>query len=247
MSVIRRLAELRLALALLTRLPVGRIEPCPPMGAAVWAFPLAGLVPGLAGGLTLWAAASAGLPSMVAGLLAVAAAAWITGGLHEDGLADLTDGLSGGHTPERRLEIMRDSRIGSHGALALILAVGLKAAAMASLEGRATLTVPIAAAMISRAGLGVVMLTLPPARRIGLGTEAAQGVTPIRAGAGMAIGAAAALMLGPPGAVAFLFAGAAAIVIADMARRRLGGFTGDVLGAIQTTAEIATLVALCRT
>lgn len=247
MSLSARLAELRLAIALLTRLPVGRIEPCPPMGAAVWAFPLAGVPCGLASGLTLWGGLAAGLPPLAAAFLAVAAAALVTGGLHEDGLADLVDGLSGGRTREQRLEIMRDSRIGSHGALALILAAGLRASALAALEGPHTVAMPVVAAMVSRGGLGLMMTFLPSARNDGLGAAATQGLTPARAWAAAAIAVAAGATLGAAGAIAFLFAMSAAALVAARARARLGGFTGDVLGAAQVIAEIAALLVLCRT
>lgn len=248
MSLREGWAELRLALGLLTRLPVGAITPCPPMGAAVWAYPLAGIAPGLAAGLALWAAGAAGLPPGAAALLALAAGALVTGGLHEDGLADLTDGLSGGGTRERRLDIMRDSRIGSHGALALILATGLRAAALAALHGGAVLTVPLAAAMVSRAGLGPVMRALPPARPGGLGDSAARGSSPARAGAGAAIAAAGCLaLLGMGPAIAAMIAGTIATAgIALLARARLGGYSGDVLGAAQVAAETAVLLVLCR-
>lgn len=241
-------AELRLALGLLTRLPVGAITPCPPMGAAVWAYPLAGIAPGLAAALALWAGGAAGLPAAAAALLALAAGALVTGGLHEDGLADLTDGLSGGRTRERRLEIMRDSRIGSHGALALILATGLRAAALGALQGGAVLTVPLAAAMVSRAGLGPVMRALPPARPGGLGDSAARGSSLARAAAGAVIAAAAALaLLGAAPAILALAAGAIATAgVALLARARLGGYSGDVLGAAQIAAETAVLLAVCR-
>lgn len=248
MNLRQRWAELRLALGLLTRLPVGAITPCPPMGAAVWAYPLAGIAPGLAAGLALWAAGAAGLPPGAAALLALAAGALVTGGLHEDGLADLTDGLSGGGTRERRLDIMRDSRIGSHGALALILATGLRAGALAALHGGAVLTVPLAAAMVSRAGLGPVMRALPPARPGGLGDSAARGSSPARAGAGAAIAAAGCLaLLGMGPAIAAMIAGTIATAgVSLLARARLGGYSGDVLGAAQVAAETAVLLVLCR-
>ena len=96
-------------------------------------FPLAGLVPGFACAITLWAAMALGLPPLAGGLLALAAAAVITGALHEDGLADCGDALAAPGDRARRLEIMRDSRIGAHGGLALIVSVGLRASALAAL------------------------------------------------------------------------------------------------------------------
>ena len=240
--------ELRLAIALLTRLPVGRIAPCPPMGAAVWAFPLAGLVPGLATGLVLWAGLAAGLPPLAAAFLGLATGAWATGGMHEDGLADLTDGLSGGRTQDRRLEIMRDSRIGAHGALALCLSIGLRAAALAALSGAAALAVPVATAMLSRATMGAILAALKPARADGLGRSAAQGMGAGRGALGAALALLGALsLLGPVGGfVAALACAATALAVAGLACARLGGQTGDVLGAAQVAAECTALLVLCR-
>jgi adenosylcobinamide-GDP ribazoletransferase len=123
----RRCSEAQVALMLLTRLPAGRLgEPVPTLAQAAWAFPLAGLAVGgvvaavMAAGQALgWPAAVAAGVAMVAGLLA-------TGGLHEDGLGDVADGFGGGHTRERKLEIMKDSRLGSYGAIALVMALGLR-------------------------------------------------------------------------------------------------------------------------
>ena len=121
-----RATEVQLALMLLTRLPAGRIDPAPTIAAAAWAFPLAGAVVGVLQALVLIAAIGLGLPMAMAAGLALAAGVLATGGLHEDGLADCADGFGGGRSPARKLEIMRDSRIGSYGALALILGLGLR-------------------------------------------------------------------------------------------------------------------------
>lgn len=242
----RHWAELRLALSLLTRMPVGAIDPCPAPAAAVWAYPLAGLVPGLACGLALWAGQAAGLAPLAAALVALAASAWATGGLHEDGLADMTDGLSGGRTPARRLEIMRDSRVGSHGALALILATGLRAAALAELAGPAALAVPLTASMLSRGGLPMLMAALPPARPGGLGAGAAEGLRGRTVAAAAVVAMAlAAVLVGLPAALGAAGVGVACMAaVGILARRRLGGQTGDVLGAALIVAETSMLLVL---
>ena len=123
----RRLPEIRLALMLLTRLPVGQFAGTPPeITHARWAFPLVGLPLALIAWAVLAGAAALGLSPLVGGVLAVTALVLATGGLHHDGLADFADGM-GGRDPEQRLAIMRDSRVGSYGVLALILAVVLVA------------------------------------------------------------------------------------------------------------------------
>lgn len=244
MNPAARLDEARLALVLLSRLPAGRIARAPALGATVWAWPLVGAVVGLAQGLALAASLGAGLPAAVAALLAVVAGLALTGGLHEDGLADLTDGLSGGASPARRLEIMRDSRIGSHGATSLIMALGLRTACFAALAGGPAVALPVAAAMLSRAAMAGLLAALPQARRDGLGASAARGSNLRRAAAAAALALTAAVALLGPGALGPALAAALAVGATGMlALRRLGGITGDVLGAAQVVAELAALIA----
>ncbi len=172
MGAARRLAEARLALALLTRLPVGRLpDPAPPLAASAWAWPLAGLAAAILPALVFWAAP---LPPLMAALLALAAGVVATGGLHEDGLSDVADGFGGGPTRERKLEIMKDSRIGSYGALALALGLGLRATGLAAAPDACTgAAALLALGAASRAGLPAAMVLLAPARPGGLGAAAA--------------------------------------------------------------------------
>ena len=130
----RVLDELRMAFLTLSRLPVGRIRgEAPAMGASAWAWPLVGATIGLIAAIVDCAALRAGLPPFLAAALAILALVLATGGLHEDGLADLADGFWGGRDAARRLEIMRDSRIGSYGALALGFSLLIRVGALASL------------------------------------------------------------------------------------------------------------------
>ncbi len=165
--------------------------------------------------------------------------------MHEDGLADAADGLAGGHDRESRLAIMRDSRIGAFGALALALGVGLRAAALAQIGAAVFAALALVAAhAVSRAALPAAMWAMTPARGDGLGAMAGRPSARV-AGAAAAIGAVIALAaLGPGrGAVAIAFAATAVCAAAALAQRRLGGYTGDVLGAFQQIAEIAMLLA----
>lgn len=234
------------AASLLTRLPVpvDHAAAGARMGAALWAAPLVGVTLGAAAGLVLVAAQVAGLPPLAAGLLAVAAALWLTGALHEDGLADCADGFGGGRTPERRLEIMRDSRLGSYGVAAMVLALGLRAALMAGLETAGAIAAVAAAGAASRVAMVWALRLMPPARPGGLGAGA--GVPPPAAAwaaLALALGLAVALA-GGRGVLAVVAALGAGAVVGRLALRRIGGQTGDVLGAMQVTGELAALAVL---
>lgn len=237
------LRDLRIAIAFLTRLPVAGAEGR--LAAASWAFPVAGLLVGLCGGLAFGLSLGIGAPGPVAALVALAATAIVTGALHEDGLADTADGFGGGTTPERKLEIMRDSRSGAYGVLALVFSVALRAAALAAIpEPGIAVAALIAAAALSRGLLPAVMNVLPLASSIGLAAAAgrpANGTAWIAAG----IGAIAALVLLGPGAgiAAIILACLAVAGLALLSRRQIGGYNGDTLGAAQQVAEAAILIA----
>ncbi|MCR8549011.1 adenosylcobinamide-GDP ribazoletransferase [Salipiger sp. P9] len=240
MTACRRIDEARLALMLLTRLPVGRFETPPDMAAARWVYPLAGVPVGLIGWAAFAGGTALGLAPLVAALVALAALALTTGGLHHDGLADFADGM-GGRDRARRLEIMRDSRIGSYGVLALVLVLALGAASLAELpvtpRGAAAL---LLSAVASRLLMLVVLDTLPPARGDGLG-QMASGGRGSRAGwlPGGALAVLLCLPLGGAGLAALLVMALTALVLARRAQARLGGQTGDVLGAVQLCSETA--------
>lgn len=246
MSPRRRLSEVRLAMMMLTRLPMGTIpQPVPSLTQARWAFPLAGLPIGLAMGLVLMAAPALGLSPLAAGFVALAVSALLTGGLHHDGLADFVDGM-GGRDVARRLEIMRDSRIGSYGVIALVLAMGLSASALASLPGSALAGI-LLVAVGSRFAILVLLDLLPPARPDGLGQMAAEarGAAPWQVWApGAALALLLALMTGPAAPWGLAAMALATTVVALQARRLLGGQTGDVLGAAQLCSETAGVLAL---
>ncbi|MCL6285973.1 adenosylcobinamide-GDP ribazoletransferase [Ruegeria sp. 2012CJ41-6] len=174
MNLRRRADEARVAVMLLTRLPVGRTgEPNPALNDTRWAFVLAGLPVGLIGWAVFALGGWIGLPPLTASFAAIAAMVLVTGGLHHDGLADFADGIWGGSTDQRRLEIMRDSRIGSYGVLGLILALGLQASALTGLGPDKMLTSFLFIAVASRLSMLSVLLVLPAARPDGLGQSAA--------------------------------------------------------------------------
>ncbi|MEK9752000.1 MAG: adenosylcobinamide-GDP ribazoletransferase [Rhodospirillaceae bacterium] len=215
------------------------------LAAAARAFPLIGLGIGAVGGLALWLAAATALGPLASSLIGLAVMAWLTGALHEDGLADVADAM-GGSSRERRLAIMRDSRIGSFGVLALVFAVAVKAAALSGFSGPGTAWAAMAAAAaLSRAVMVPCMAWLRPARADGLGHGAGRpdNLTALQA-LGLGAVAAVALLGFGAGLAALAAALLAAAVLARVASARFGGYTGDVLGAVQQLAEAFVLIAV---
>jgi adenosylcobinamide-GDP ribazoletransferase len=241
--------DLQVATVFLTRLrwPSVAAFELSALNRASRVFPVVGVVMGLGGGIVYAIADGIGLVPWLAAALAVAAIALLTGALHEDGLADTADGFAGGKDREDRLAIMRDSRIGSVGALALIFSVLLRVTALAALAAAGTATVVgalIAAHAVSRAGMTAVMHLLPNARDDGL-SAAVGRPSRVNAGIALGIGAIVALvMMEGAGIVGLLAAAAAVAALAALAKRGVGGQTGDVLGAAEQTAQAAFLLAI---
>ena len=229
-------ADLGGAFGLLTRLPLGG----PGRGAASCpAWPVAGAAVGALAALAGWGALAAGLPAGWAAALVLAVQAAATGGLHEDGLADTFDGLMGGRDPARRLEIMRDSRIGSFGALALMLVVLARWSALVVLLPVAPWAV-VAVAAVSRAGMPLLMRALPAARPGGLSAMVGQP-TARQVALTLSVAAALALPMVWPALALVPVLGAVWLGLGLWARARIGGQTGDILGASQQLAEAAAL------
>lgn len=233
------------ALALLTRLPLPVLSDAAfaRQAQAAWAYPLVGLVVALPASVLAVAALWAGLPVTAAAGLLLAAQIALTGAMHEDGLADVADGFWGAFDRTRRLEIMRDSRIGTYGVLALILSVGLRWVALTALLQTGFGAV-IAAACLSRAGLPALMTLLPPARPDGLSVSVGipgrrASLVALTLGVALALSAAGAAVIGPA------IAGVAVLGATGLlARARIGGQTGDVLGAAQQVTEVTVLLGL---
>lgn len=241
------LQDLKVAALFLTSIPV-RVDDRVTMrdlARAVYLFPVMGAVVGLLGGAVFTVASLLGLPTLPGALLALAAMILATGGLHEDGLADTADSLGAGPDREKALAIMRDSRIGSFGAMALILSLVGRVSALAPIYDPVLLTkVLVAAGMASRALMPVVMLLQPSARATGLAAEAGRP-EPLRVAIGAALALVACALLIPK--LALIAVGVAALgglLVATWLGRRLGGCTGDTLGAVQQVAEIAFLFAV---
>jgi adenosylcobinamide-GDP ribazoletransferase len=237
------------ALRFFTRLRVGEPGPGAPLDIdrIAWAAPVAGVAVGLIGALALALTALLGLPLLLRAGLTTAALVAVTGALHEDGLADVADGFGGGATRAAKLEIMRDSRTGAYGALALALALILRIGALAAaLDGgfwRAALSLTLVAAL-SRAAALTPLALLPPARADGAGAAAGRlDSNALAAAWGSALVIALVLGLVALGLahalLAALISGAGALIMVALARRAIGGQTGDVAGAAQQCGEVA--------
>ena len=231
------------AVTLLTRVPIG---------GAAWDrrdldrslrwVPLVGAVIGLVVALA-YVGAVAVLPATVAAGVAVALGVLITGGLHEDGLADTADGWGGGSDRGERLAIMKDPRNGTYGALALVFSVVLRVTALATIRPASALVILPAVHALSRGGAIALVAVLSPASSDGLGA-AHSGPGSRRQ---VAIGGLVSLLIGLAAlgwwVVPFaLVTAAGAGLIGLLAQRNIGGFTGDVLGAAQQVGEVSLLV-----
>src|SRR5215217_2360490 len=216
-------------------------------------IPFAGLLIGLVPAAVLGCALLLDLGPWLAAILSVGAMVLATGALHEDGLADVADSF-GGSTREKRLEIMRDSRIGSFGASALVLALALRIGALATLasriDGGAVTAVVLLVASLSRTAGLMPLVFLSPARRDGMSQAVGQPAREtfwlaagIAGGIAVVLGALAGL---PPIGVALtlVLSGLSGIALTGFASRHLGGQTGDIAGAAQQVAEIAALIGL---
>jgi len=244
------LSDLRAALRLLSRLPVpaGASQDMQRGAASMWALPLAGAVIGaiaaLAGSIAAWL----GLPPSLQAALILSTLIIITGALHEDGLADSADGLWGGWDRDRRLGIMKDSRIGSYGVIALVLSLLIRWAALSALlSAGASPWLVVGVAALSRAPMVATMALLPGARDHGMSASAGRPgpqVMWLALGTGAII---ALLSTGFPALWAVFWVAAAAAGAGLIAQAKIGGQTGDILGATQQLAEIAALLSLCAT
>src|SRR5262245_35197684 len=239
--------DVRVAIAFLTRLPMPHPEGPQPENfvRAHRAFPLVGAAIGLAVALLYLGMTALGVPGLAAAAVALGASALLTGALHEDGLADMADGFGGGRDRAAKLEIMRDSRLGTYGALILLVSFAAKLSALAALPKAAVVPALVACHALARGILPVMVIVLPPARKDGL--AAAVG-TPTHATATVAVVSPLVIaFIALPWAIASaaaVVAAACACAVGVLAQRQIGGQTGDVLGATEQIAETAILLLL---
>ena len=237
----------RLALAWLTVLPVnpGAVDGAAGRAAIRWA-PAVGVLLGGAGAALLAGLHAAGAPGLVAGFVTVGALALLTRGMHLDGLADTADGLGCFGPPERALAVMRQGGAGPFAVVTLVVVLGTQAAAFGALADAERWAAVVLAVATGRAAFAwCCRRGVPAARTDGLGALVAGSQPPAVALAWWAVLAAAGLAVVPSrpwqGAAAVGVAAVAVAALSAHTRRRLGGITGDVLGA---ASELGTTVVL---
>jgi adenosylcobinamide-GDP ribazoletransferase len=237
-------ALLLLSLQFLTRLPLPDPGYTPERMARTprW-HPGAGVVIGLIVALVWWVAASV-FPPVLAILVSTVAGLLLTGCFHEDGFADACDGLGGGATRERALEIMRDSRLGTYGTAGLVGVLALKVAALAALPEGAVFWALVAGHAASRASSVLVLATSTYVRDHGTGKPVSDGIEPGDLTFALTTGGAACLPLILAAGLPAVIAGLLGLTLGHLGMRRLferklGGYTGDCLGAVQQCSEVA--------
>lgn len=236
------MTDLLLAGTLLSRLPLPHVPQSAFQRAAhgCWAYPVVGAVIGAGAGFTATVLLALGLPTVFAAGGVLAVLMLLTGAMHEDGLGDTADGFWGGFDRNRRLEIMKDSHTGTYGILALLIVTGLRWSAYATLLPLGGWFV-VAAAALSRATMPCVMAALPHAQDGGLSQSVGRPDAPTAVlGLGFAL-LLAGLCVGGPAIGGLLIALTIAAALGWLAKRKIGGQTGDVLGATQQLAEVGIL------
>lgn len=245
--------DLQAATAFLTRLPLKAASSHSfDLRRAARAFPVAGAIVGILAAATLIICRSIGMSPLLSAVFTVASLVVVTGALHEDGLADTADGFWGAAEREHKLQIMRDSRTGTFGALALLFSVGIRVAALEQIIEAGSFSAAfalIAAEVISRHGMVTLMGTAPPARSDGLAISAgtpAAGASRTSLIIALAIGIPSLWLAG--GVRGIVIAGVLAAValmgVRELAKRHIGGYTGDVCGAVQQIMAMAVLTGL---
>ena len=239
--------DLRLATALLTRVPMPHRDHAMSAGLAraQRAFPLVGAMIGMVVGLVDLSLLAIGVPALAAAALALGASAALTGALHEDGLADVGDGFGGGGDRAAKLSIMRDSRLGTYGAIVLLVSFSARMSALASLPAATVVPGLVVAHALGRAAIPVLAANMPFARDDGLAKSAGRPET-ASALTAILIAVMIALLCLPAkqALLAVAVTATVAAAVAVLAWRQIGGVTGDVFGATEQVAETAVFILL---
>lgn len=247
---LRRLSDDTLtALAFFSRVPIDAPAGALDIRRAAAGWPLAGLILAAGPAAVIVVCGGFGLPLFVSAFLALATGVLMTGAFHEDGLADMFDGCAHGRSADERLAIMRDSRLGTFGAVALMFVLLIKGSALAALAADASDAVLalLTVAIVSRVAALWHWSATPPARAYGMAASAGKpdaATLQIGAVAGLAAIIAMLLGFGLAAVLALALAGIATLALSSFADRRIGGHTGDTIGAVQQVAEALLLTGL---
>ena len=238
-----QLRSLWVAIGFLTRIPVGDpsrggTKPVRMAAAVPW-FPIVGLGIGAIQSLVFWALYDAANPA-VAAAMSTAVSALVTGAFHHDGLADMADAFGGGWTVEQRMEILQDSRLGTYGTTALISAFLLEFAALSSLPVEDGVLAVIAMHVMGR-GFAVAAMLFAPIAGDGLGASYMQDLRPFTGVVSVAFAVAIGVTALGPAAWSLAPAAVVTAAVVILARRKIGGVTGDVLGAIAVLSGLTVL------
>lgn len=249
------LADVVMALRFFSRLPTGESpHVVPDLNRIATALPFASLVIGLGPALVLWVLLATGFPPLFAAVAAAAVFAIVTGAMSEDAVADAADGLFGGHTPERRLEILKDSRHGTYGVLAIVFVVGMKVTALSAMGAHDPLAASalwLAATVLARSGALYLPYALAPARATGAAAAAGR-VSRNAFAIGIVLATVMALVLTLPFAASIglllvpILVALVAVFWTWLCKRLVGGQTGDLIGALQALLEITILAVFIR-
>ena len=253
-ELLGRLARLpsdtRTSLSFFSRLPVGAPGPSFNLRQSAGAWPLAGLVIALVPAGLYWLFLAIGIYAFLGPLLVIAVMVALTGALHEDGLADTADGFGGGRSREQKLAIMRDSRLGTYGALALLFSVLVRAAALGSIVYPGYPAGSLALLMVAVLSRSMALWHwngTMPARPDGFAWAAGRPDW-LSLLVGLISGAIAAIILlvafGVAGLIGILLALVGLNAFTRQCRRQIGGHTGDTIGAAQQITETLLLVGL---
>lgn len=240
----REAQTLVLAGLLMTRVPLPFTGTAKPeeLAAALRYLPAFGIMIGSVGAAVLVASAEI-FPWPLAVLISIVAACVLTGGLHEDGLADTLDGVGGGNDPERVLAIMQDSRIGTYGTLGLGLTLAIKVFALSAMPIAVAVMALMAAHATSRLSILGVITTSTYVRPVGTARFTVMGISPLSIGFAIVTGALVMAAYGVINGLGPVLAGLCGVVLGHLVarsifERRLGGYTGDCLGAVQQLSEV---------
>lgn len=238
--------DLLVAIGLLTRFPTPPgFDKCPEhIARSSWAWPVVGAIAGVIAGVAGASLGWLGIDREMAAIVALGVLVLVTGAMHEDGLADSLDGLAGGSTAEKRLEIMKDSQIGVFGATGLALVLLGRWSAISEIGGDQLIAVLLVSSCASRLPVVLAMAALPPARDSGLSASIGRPTGQLALLATAVTTLICLVAFGLAGLAAVVVAVIGAVPICFLARQLVGGQTGDILGASQQFAELFVLAML---